>query len=203
MNVLIADFRQALDLIKAALAAKVPPATPIESFRLRSLIRKKRGYFADSPPLSDVVVEDFLAQERLFFHQLEDLPTVEKQMKLLNLLIEERLSAIFAPLYDFMDIQLRFLLDIERNLLLPPQSQRWSTAFRDWSLNTELYGKLIANETRTKWILRARLGSNEDPGRNYCPQVDAISACFKLVSLPALAMLGHLEFLDVYEILPQ
>ncbi|KAK4209267.1 hypothetical protein QBC37DRAFT_391391 [Rhypophila decipiens] len=192
---------RALDVIKAMLAVKFAAETPIEPFRILGLIRKKRGYFksGETPPPSDVVVEDFLAQERLFFHQLEDLPTVEKQMKLLNLLVKERLSAIFVPLYDFMQIQLRFLLDIEQNLLLPPQSQRWNRAFRDWSLNTELIGKLIANETRTKWILRARLGDNEDPGQNYSPQVDTIAACFRLVSLPALVMLGYEEFLENLE----
>ncbi|KAM7203201.1 hypothetical protein V8F20_004143 [Naviculisporaceae sp. PSN 640] len=193
------DLLRALELVKAALASRIAPAARIEPFRVHALIRRKRDYSPESPALSDAVVEDFLAQERLFFHQLEDMPTVEKQMRLLNLLVEGRLIAIFEPLYEFMHIQLRFLLDIERNLLLPPESQRWSQAFLDWSLNTELLGKLIANETRTKWILRARLGSNEDPGQNFSPQVDAIAACFKLVSLPALAMLGHLEFLDTLE----
>jgi hypothetical protein len=56
--------------------------------------------------------------------------------------------------------------------------------------------KLIASETRTKGILRARLGS-EDSGRDFSPQLDAIAACFKFVSLPDLTMLGHIEFLDV------
>ena len=118
-------------------------------------------------------------------------------MRILNLMVEERLSAIFTPLYEFMNIQLKFLLNIEQNLLQPPESQRWSPAFRAWSKNTELYGNLISTETRTKAILRARLGSKEDPGRSFSPQVDTITACFKLVSLPALTMLGHLEFLDV------
>ncbi|KAM7189688.1 hypothetical protein V8F33_009936 [Rhypophila sp. PSN 637] len=117
---------RALAVIKAVLAVKFTPKIPIEPFRVHNLIRKKRGYFGESLPLSGVVVEDFLAQERLFFHQLEDLPTVAKQMELLNILFKERLSVIFEPLYAFMHIQLRLLLDIERNLLLPPQSQRWS-----------------------------------------------------------------------------
>ncbi|KAM7215680.1 hypothetical protein V8F06_008971 [Rhypophila decipiens] len=188
-----------LAIIREVLAVKFTPKIPIEPFRIHNLIRKKRAYFGQSPPLSDVVVEDFLVQERLFFRQLEDLPTIARQMELLNILVKERLSAIFEPLYAFMHIQLRFLLDIERNLLRPPQSQRWSKAFRHWSLNTELLGQLIATETRTKWILRARLGDNEGPGWNHSSQANTIAACFRLVSLPALAMLAYLEFLDSLE----
>jgi hypothetical protein len=119
------------------LVAKPEPAIAIPPLRIHGLIRGKRGFFG-KPPLSDVVVEDFIAQERLFFHQLEDLPTVEKQMQILNLLVKERLSAIFTPLQKFMDIQLKFLLDIEQNVLQSPESQRWSPAFQNWAKNTEV-----------------------------------------------------------------
>ncbi|KAK0614075.1 hypothetical protein B0T14DRAFT_295006 [Immersiella caudata] len=193
-----AGFLRALDVMKGVLAAKPEPAIVIPPDRFHGLIRSKRGFFGKTP-FSDDVVEDFIAQERLFFHQLEDLPTVEKQMRILNLLVKERLSAIFTPLQKYIDIQLKFLVDIEENLLKSPDSQRWSPAFQDWAKNTELYGKLITSETRTKGILRARLGS-EDSGRDFSPQFDAIAACFKLVSLPVLTMLGHMEFLDNMEL---
>jgi len=170
----------------------------VPSSWINDLLRFKRGYFRDEPSCpTDLLVDEFLAQERLFFNQLEDLPTVEKQLQILNLLVIEKLTAIFTPLHEFMNVQLRFLLNLERNLLRPPRYQRWSPAFRAWSRHTDIYGKLIANETRSKAILRVRLGSAEGPGSNYSPQVDAIAACFKLASLPALSMLGHLEFLDV------
>ncbi|KAK3360661.1 hypothetical protein B0T25DRAFT_565545 [Lasiosphaeria hispida] len=188
-----------LDAIKGMLAARNESPSMDPSIWIDDLLRVKRGHFRDEPPCpTDLLVDEFLAQERLFFNQLEDLPTVEKQLQILNLLVREKLTAIFTPLHEFMNVQLRFLLDIERNLLRPPKYQRWSLAFREWSRH-DLYGELIGNETRSKAMLRVRLGSAEGPGSKCSPQVDAIAACFKLVSLPALSMLGHLEFLEGLE----
>ncbi|KAK1749688.1 hypothetical protein QBC47DRAFT_333265 [Echria macrotheca] len=194
------SFLNALDAIKEMLAAR--PATPDSSAArwVDELLESKRESLSDETSHAvDALVYEFLAQERLYFNQLEDLPVVEKQLQMLNLLVKEKFSAIFAPLHAFMDIQLRFLLDIERNLLRPPKYRRWAGAFRAWLKNTELIGKLIASEARTKAILRVRLGSAEGPGNRKSPQVDAIAACFKLVSLPALSLLGHLEFLEEME----
>ncbi|KAK3357849.1 hypothetical protein B0T25DRAFT_540378 [Lasiosphaeria hispida] len=190
-------FLKILDAIKRFLVIRFE-TKPIKPNEIDEEIRRRRGYI-EVPPPTDLVVKEFLTQERLFFAQLEDLPIVERQMRMLNLLVKEKLSAIFTPLRTFMDFQLRFLLDIELNLLRSPQDQHWSSAFRQWSKDAILYGKLIGTEVRTKAILRARLGAGEGQEYGPGPQVDTIAACFRLVSLPALSMLGHLEFLEDME----
>ncbi|KAK4241749.1 hypothetical protein C8A03DRAFT_30050 [Achaetomium macrosporum] len=194
LNLLHSDagFFKELEVIKQTLAMR-PGSSPIESAQIDATIRSRRASF-EEPPLTDSAIEKFLAQERLFFAQLEDLPTVERQMRILNLLVEDRLSAIFMPLHEFMNAQLRFLLDTERNLLWRPRHQRWSAAFKHWSRNAQLCGKLIGSEIRNKAVLKARLGTAE--GNQFGPQADTIAACFRLISLPARSMLGHLEFLE-------
>ncbi|KAK3346545.1 hypothetical protein B0T25DRAFT_484494, partial [Lasiosphaeria hispida] len=186
-----------LDAIKKFLAIRFE-TNPIKADDIEAEIKRRRRY-SEMPPPTDSVVKEFLTQERLFFSQLEDLPVVERQMRMLNLLVEDRISAIFTPLRAFMDYQLRFLLEIELNLLRPPQDQRWSLAYRKLTRDTVLYGKLIGTEVRTKAILRVRLGAGEGQKYRPGPQVDTIAACFRLVSLPTLSMLGHLEFLEDVE----
>ncbi|KAK0705666.1 hypothetical protein B0H67DRAFT_523585 [Lasiosphaeris hirsuta] len=190
-------FLKILDAIKKFLAIRFE-TNPIKPDDIEAEIERRRGYSERLPP-TDSVVKEFLLQERLFFAQLEDLPIVERQMRMLNLLVEDKISAIFTPLRAFMDYQLRFLLEIELNLLRSPQDQRWSLTYRKLTKDTVLYGKLIGTEVRTKAILRVRLGAGEGQKYRPGPQVDTIAACFRLVSLPALSMLGHLEFLKDME----
>ncbi len=156
------------------------------------------GPFSPEPPQPDPIMEEFIAGQRQYVGQLQELPILERQTRTLQLLTDQQIDTIFRPLSDMLEAELNLLLAIERNLLIPFEAQRWNGAFLEWSKKAELYGRLIGSESRNKALLRARLGGAEpNAGGPKALQTDAIAACLRIHSLPLSMLTAKEEFITV------
>ena len=184
-------------MIKRVLA-KTDLANSVQQVDIDAALDGIIASISAEPLQPDPIVEDFIAGQRRFVGQLQELPTLERQMRMLKLVPDQQIDAIFQPLSEMLEAELNLLLSIERNLLIPCEAQRWNGALLEWSQRAELYGRLIGSESRNKSLLRARLGSGKpNAGGPNALQTDALTACLRAHSLPLSMLTAKEEFVTV------
>jgi hypothetical protein len=103
---------------------------------------------------ADELVRDFLAKERRYINELEELEQVLEQMERNELLSHEQTRRVAAPLMKIMESAFRFLLGAEMSLLQPPDSPQWTDPFWNLSRDSTLYSNFVETEMEVRDILR-------------------------------------------------
>ncbi len=186
---------QVIAVIKRVLA-NANLANSVQHAGVDAAIDEMMGRFYAEP--QHPIMEAYTAGHRRCVGQLEELPTLERHIRILRLLTDQQIDTIFRPLSDMMEAELNFLLEIERSMLMPLEAQRWNVAFQEWSEKAELYGWLIGSQNRNKALLRAQLDSGEpNEGGPEALQTEAITACLRIHSLPLRMLTAKVEFITV------
>ena len=85
------------------------------------------------------IIQEFLATERKYVHDLEILEIYKQQLLDRNLITSEELYMLFPNLTDSIDFQRRFLVSLEMNALVDPQKQRIGALFMHSKYFFKLY----------------------------------------------------------------
>lgn len=107
----------------------------------------------DTTPSVKEVVDDFIKAERQYLSQLRILEEVKEALSS-DVLGGDLSHKIFGPLHHIVEIQVRFLLEVESQAIQPPQEQRWSIPFETWKPASEAIVSLVAQESHKKALLR-------------------------------------------------
>lgn len=175
---------------------------------LNAAIEKNSGENQES--LHFLLTEDFAKQEWMLIRQLDEGLKVEHSITDLGLLKPAESQAIFIPLRKVLEIELRFLLAIETNILRPSQHRQWAAPFHLWSEDTQPYGTAIGTQPRNSNLLRSRLQiltqslsqDTDEADGAYVSCNDAVAKTLNLMSLPSRLVEAKSEFLSVWEAIP-
>ncbi|KAK3372908.1 hypothetical protein B0T24DRAFT_621696 [Lasiosphaeria ovina] len=149
-------FLKALNTIERIITSRPDYIGPAD---VDSTLRDRRGYHEDRYE-TDLIVEEFITGERLYFDNMQELiDDLNAKTDLYSLIIGDEVRTAIAAAEKILEVHLQFLLDLEINLLKPPWDQRWLPVFQMLPKNTDLYTTFIRFEAQNREFLRARVGN--------------------------------------------
>lgn len=140
--------------------------------------------------LESVLLDDFTGELWKLIEPLAGL-NVNKLAVDLGLVNTPDWPLIFAPILNILDTEVRFLLEAETNLLLPPTRRRWGPAFQIWGVKIAPHGIAIGSRPRNSKLLRSRADGMD------LTRTKAIAKALDLISLPSRLVETKSEFLSV------
>ncbi|KAK0634190.1 hypothetical protein B0T14DRAFT_87230 [Immersiella caudata] len=100
-------------------------------------------------------------------------------------------QAMFKPILRILGTELRFLLEVEANLLRPVAERQWATAFQIWETRLKDYGHVIGSQPRNSKLLRSRVAGAD------LPRIQAIGKALDQISFPSRSVEMKSEFFSI------
>jgi cell division control protein 24 len=148
------------------------------------------------PSPRDVIVEEFLVDERSYVANLERLLELKTKIEMDGSLRNNNLDGILSSLNPIVDFQRRFLLIIEMTARRPLDGQVWAYPFNAWSSTmSTIYANFITSEKGAREYIRNVLVERqrvEDEDLN-----SALTECLRLLALPSQHLPKYSGFLLV------
>ncbi|KAF7558586.1 hypothetical protein G7046_g5571 [Stylonectria norvegica] len=139
-----------------------------------------------------VTIEDFLVLERTYLNDLLQLMDLKLQIEAADILFGDELYQIFALVPRLVQVEVRFLYELEITAMRPLEQQRWAGPFRTLEDATELYASFISSEKRYKGILRSR--QEKLQSRDALWQRELLESCERLISAPSIRLMMYSNF---------
>jgi len=138
----------------------------------------------------DIIVEEFLVDERSYVANLERLHELKSKIETYGIP-----NKIPNFLHRIIDIQRQFLLKMEMTARKPPEEQSWKMHFEAWSSKSSLYASFITSEKGAKESIMAILADGRRFYNEDFPSV--LRDSIVLLSLPSQRLPKYSGFLQV------
>jgi cell division control protein 24 len=157
--------------------------------KIADTIRYSSGHTEDSDTF--LLLDDFARQSWKMLRPLIGLTSDDLVVGALGLLDVAEWQAMFMPVLRILETELKFLLEVEVNLLRPPAGREWSKAFDALEERIADYGQVIGSYPRNSKLLRSRADGAD------LPRIQAIAKALDHTALPSRLIEIKSEFLSV------